>query len=128
MTSVHDIFLRAYAVAADEKAKKKKKRKVGSSVGTDANWPDHALVFDTETRITADQSLTFGVYRLCELREGKYVVTKEGVFFADNLPEKDRRGPKTAKDTAISDVPAFPPEFPMHTRSECKRKIFYPAM
>jgi hypothetical protein len=44
-----------------------------------SKWPQQALVFDTETRITADQSLTFGVYRLCE-------VTQEGILYADYLP------------------------------------------
>src|SRR6266851_1584429 len=44
-------------------------------------WAEHALVFDTETRITADQSLTFGVYRLCTLREGRYMVEEEGLFY-----------------------------------------------
>ena len=34
-------------------------------------WPDHTLVFDAETRITPDQSLTFGVYRLCTLKNDK---------------------------------------------------------
>ena len=63
MTQTHDIFLRAYAVTAD----KKQKRKRSANAGDDSKWPEHALVFDTETRITADQSLTFGVYRRCAL-------------------------------------------------------------
>jgi hypothetical protein len=53
-------------------------------------WPGHALVFDTETRITADQSLTFGVYRLCKLVADSYTVTEEGIFYADDLPAQDR--------------------------------------
>ena len=62
------------------------------------------------------------------MRDGKYRVAKEGVFYADDLPAKDRRVLKTYRQTAISDVPSFPPEFPMHTRSEFIKKIFYPAM
>ncbi len=62
MKTVHDIFLRAFAVAADQK----KRPKRSSRPSDDLKWPKHALVFDTETRITVDQSLTFGVYRCCE--------------------------------------------------------------
>ena len=62
MTHVHDIFVRAYVVATE-----KKKGRKSAPKNDDPKWPQHALVFDTETRITADQSLTFGVYRLCEL-------------------------------------------------------------
>jgi hypothetical protein len=45
------------------------------------------LVFDTETRTDASQRLTFGSYRFFvgnDLRE-------EGLFYADDLPVKDRR-------------------------------------
>jgi len=55
MTQTHDIFLRAYAVGPD----KKQKRKRRAFAGDDSKWPEHALVFDTETRITADQSLIY---------------------------------------------------------------------
>lgn len=48
--------------------------------------PRAMLVFDTETRTDASQRLTFGSYRFLvndQLRE-------EGLFFADDLPSKDR--------------------------------------
>jgi hypothetical protein len=49
--------------------------------------PDAMLVCDTETRIDATQNLTFGSYR--------FIVTgqclEEGLFYADDLPEKDRQ-------------------------------------
>lgn len=91
-------------------------------------WAEHALVFDTETRITADQSLTFGVYRLCTLREGRYMVEEEGLFYADDLPSKDRRILRSYMRKAISDVATFPPRFPLYSRSEFIKQIFYPAM
>src|SRR6516162_2654025 len=49
--------------------------------------PRAMLVFNTETRTDASQRLTFGSYRFFvnnELRE-------EGLFYADDLPPKDRR-------------------------------------
>ena len=74
MKTVHDIFLRAYAVA--EAGEKEHKRT--SRTNDEPKWPEHAFVFDTETRITADQSLTFGVYRLCKVVDDSYTVTEEG--------------------------------------------------
>jgi hypothetical protein len=49
--------------------------------------PHAMFVFDTETRTDACQQLTFGSYRFFvngELRE-------EGLFYADDLPSKDRK-------------------------------------
>ena len=115
-----------------QRTRNKKKRKGRLRVGiaeVDDKWPEHALVFDTETRITADQSLTFRrISPLFNSKTENTQVTKEGIFYADDLPAKDRRVLKTIEDTAISDVPSFPPKFPMHTRSEFIKKIFYPAM
>ena len=121
---VHDIFLRAYAVMAD----KKEKRKRNSHAGDDPKWPEHALVFDTETRITADQSLTFGVYRLCKLVDDSYAVTEEGIFYADDLPAKDRKVLHNYVHTAVSDVASFPPRFPLYSRSEFMKRVFWPAI
>src|SRR5205809_5167232 len=110
MTHVHDIFVRAYVVATE-----KKKGRKSAPKNDDPKWPQHALVFDTETRITADQSLTFGVYRLCELVEDRYRVTQEGIFYEDDLPARDREVLESYQRTAISDVPSFPPEFPLYS-------------
>jgi hypothetical protein len=128
MIEKHDIFLRAYAVRAGRKKKTKKKGKSPSKKPDDPKWPEYALVFDTETRITPDQSLTFGVYRRCQLVSGEYRVTEEGIFYADDLPAKDRRTLDTYMQTAIPDVPSFPPEFPLYDRSEFIRRIFWPAI
>src|SRR5438552_14987300 len=124
MTQVHDIFVRAYAVATKEK----KERKKASRKVEDPKWPEHALVFDTETRITADQSLTFGVYRLCELVGDRYVVMQEGILYADDLSAKDREVLESYQRTAISDVPSFPPEFPLYSRTEFMRRVFWPTI
>src|SRR5437667_12526306 len=66
MVQTQDIFLRALAVAPDKK-KRKGTYRPSTPAADDSKWSKVALVFDTESRITADQSLTFGVYRLCEL-------------------------------------------------------------
>jgi hypothetical protein len=124
MSQTHDIFLRALAVVLD----KKKKRKKRAHAGNDPNWSEHALVFDTETRITADQSLTFGVYRLCTLVDDSYAVTEEGIFYADDLPAKDREVLEAYMRTAIPDVASFPPRFPLYSRSQFMKRVFRPAL
>jgi hypothetical protein len=124
MTQTHDIFLRAYAFATD----KKKKQKHSAHAGDDPKWAQHALVFDTETRITVDQSLTFGVYRLCKLVNDIYAVTEEGIFYADDLPAKERKALDSYIKTAVSDVASFPPTFPLYPRSEFMKRVFKPAI
>lgn len=124
MKTINDIFLRAYAISAEQK----KPRKNVASTKNDPKWPEHALVVDTETRITADQSLTFGVYRLCDLRNDKYVITQEGIFYADDLPANERHVLEMYCQTAIPDVVSFPPRFPLYSSSEFMKKVFWPAI
>src|SRR5712692_6664897 len=125
---LHDIFLRAYAVVADKKQERKGKPKRNARASSDSKWAERALVFDTETRITADQSLTFGVYRLCALADDSYTVTEEGIFYADDLPAKERKMLHTYIHTAVSDVASFPPRFPLYSRSEFMKRVFWPAI
>jgi hypothetical protein len=93
-----------------------------------SKWAEHALVFDTETRITADQSLTFGVYRLCKLMEGRYTATEEGIFYADDLLATERKVLRSYTKTAVSDVKSFPPRFPLYSRSQFLRRVLWPAI
>jgi|SRR5271156_294345 len=120
----HDIFLRAHAVVADDK----KKHNHNPLSDEESKWPQHTLVFDTETRITADQSLTFGVYRRCKLRRDRYEITEEGIFHADELPLNELHVLKTYMDTAIPDAKFFPPRFPLYPRTEFMKRVFWPAI
>ena len=72
-----DIFVRAYAVPLEKKEPK------GFLENAQPKWPDYALVFDCESRVTADQTLTFGFWRFCELRNGEYLPVEEGIFHDD---------------------------------------------
>jgi hypothetical protein len=56
---------------------------------SEPKWSDYALVFDCESRITADQTLTFGFWRFCELRNGEYVALEEGIFHDNALSAKE---------------------------------------
>jgi hypothetical protein len=120
----HDIFLRALAVPRDRKDKSKH----GGQESDGSKWPEHALVFDTETRITADQALTFGVYRLCQLLDDCYLVTEEGVFYADGLPGKEIEVLQRHIDASVPDVASFPPMFPLYSRSDFMKRVFWPAL
>ncbi len=126
MKTTHDIFVRAYAVPAEQKKQKKQKSRSRASGGP--KWTQYALVFDTETCITPDQSLTFGVYRRCELLNGSYRTTQEGIFHADDLSKKHLDIVLEYIASAISDVSSFPPEFPCYSKSELMRRVFWPAL
>src|SRR5208282_1510790 len=129
MIETHDLFLRALAVPA---AKKKKKTKDGEEgeryLADEPKWPDTVIAFDTESRITVDQSLTFGVWRLCKSVEQKYEIIEEGIFHADDLSAKDIKILETYMETAVPDVRSFPPRFPLYSRSKFMKKVFWPAL
>ncbi len=72
-----DIYVRAHTVPLE------KKKRDGSRQNNEPRWPDYALVFDCESRITADQTLTFGFLRFCELRNKEYLPLEEGIFHDD---------------------------------------------
>lgn len=78
MSQQYDIYVRAHTAQLEKKQRKSKRQDV------EPKWPDCALVFDCESRITADQTLTIGSWRFCELRDNEYVCTEEGIFHDDN--------------------------------------------
>lgn len=95
----HDIYLRAHTVAEEDTEKLNDDKQSGVRT-TDPKWSDYALVFDCESRITADQTLTFGFWRFCELREGSYAVLEECIFHDDGLKAKELELLRTfARDT-----------------------------
>jgi hypothetical protein len=79
-SGVHDIYVRAHTPV---KVKKPWNRPRSSK------WPKYCLVFDTETTIDPKQKLTFGCYRRCQREAGGYRCIEEGLFYADDLPERD---------------------------------------
>lgn len=98
MRGLHqDIYVRAHTRPIDQHERPPLPRK-------EPKWSDYALIFDCESRVTPDQSLTFGFWRFCELRDGEYVVLEEGIFHDDGLSPKEitllrkfaRRKPETA--------------------------------
>jgi hypothetical protein len=76
MSEHHNIFLRAHTVQLEKTTRPSKR--------DEPRWPDYVLVFDSESRITADLPLTFGFWRFCDLRDNRYICTEEGIFHNDN--------------------------------------------
>src|SRR5579872_3423414 len=130
MIETHDLFLRALAVPVSKKQKKKAEASANDEEGNthEPTWPDHFLAFDTESRITVDQSLTFGVWKRGKLVGEKYEVIEEGIFYADDPPATELNVLRTYVETAIPDVPSFPPRFPLYSRSQFMKKVFWPAL
>src|SRR5207253_3880169 len=72
------IFLRVHSVKVSKVPKKPRKRQAGEETAKIPRWPEYALIFDTETRTTVDQTLMFGIYRICKLVDRKYLCEREG--------------------------------------------------
>jgi hypothetical protein len=97
-----------------------------------AKWPDRILVFDTETTIDTRQNLTFGVYRLCQLVDGRYACSEEGLFYTDNLDPRQRKILESYVESAIAhiEVKSFPPRITLklHPRWKFVEKILWKAV
>ena len=79
------------------------------------------LVFDTETRTDSAQRLTFGSYRF--FVGGQCL--EEGLFYGDDLPEKDRRVLESYVSTHSADVAnKGVRQLRLLTRKEFVRKLF----
>src|ERR1700730_16033847 len=81
MSEPHDIFVRAHTVVPEKKRPQRP---------SPAKWPEHVLVFDTETTIDTAQKLNFGAYRLCMLGPAGYQCVEEGLLYADVLDVPQR--------------------------------------
>src|SRR5262245_5153864 len=73
-------------------------------------WPDHVLLFDTETRTSIDQTFVFGIYRILTLVDGQYRCIEEGVFY-DGLSKEELKAIRkfAANNFPEIEVPCFPP-------------------
>src|SRR5260370_28720176 len=85
MPELFDIYLRSHTLQLEKKQGKVARQNVEPA----PKWPDCALVFDCESRLTADQSLTFGFWRFCGLQNGDYVTLEEGILHDEGLSAKE---------------------------------------
>jgi len=82
MDKVNDIYVRAYTLQLDAKRREKHRT-------NEPRWCNHALVWDAESKITPDQTLTFGFWRFCELQNREYVALEEGIFHENSLSAEE---------------------------------------
>jgi hypothetical protein len=76
----HDIYVRAHTYPIEPKGREERRSEI-----TEPKWSDYALIFDCESRITADQTLTFGFWQFCELRQKRYTALEEGLLHDDGV-------------------------------------------
>jgi len=85
------VAVRVFAVPSTVENEQSETRKVTRK----RREPQRSLVFDTETTIDASQRLSFGVWRYYVDRRtglpGQHCV-EEGIFYADDLPERNPEG------------------------------------
>jgi hypothetical protein len=124
MTLNKDIFLRSHVVEVDPK----------QPLVSDYNepkWPEYALVFDTETTLDPkDQSLLFGFYRVCRLRDNAYHCIEEGILHADDLASEYREAISRYVRTFLSEVvhEDYDERIHVYSRSQFIEKIFFYAI
>src|SRR5215831_13548041 len=121
-----DIYLRAHT------AEVQKPPESPRITAKPAQWPDHVLLFDTETRTSIDQSFIFGIYRICKLMDGHYRCSEEGIFY-DKLSTPELNAVRSFAKNTFSDieVPSFPPNvrFSVHgSLLEFMERVFFPAL
>jgi len=75
----HDIYVRAHTIQLEQASRKR------PAFIADQKCPDYALVFDCESLVTPDQTLTFGFWRFGQRRNGRYVPLEEGILHDDGL-------------------------------------------
>jgi hypothetical protein len=78
------IFFRAHTV-------KVRKRPKASSKTDNAmpRWPERALLADTESRTSVDQTITIGICRACTLIDGQYRCDEENWFTTSSFQQKN---------------------------------------
>ncbi len=91
------------AVRAWSERTAKKKPKAGRG-RRQRELPDirHVLFLDTETTVDAAQGLLFGGFRYCRLDGAAVTCVAEGLFHADDLPERDSDGMQALRGYAAS--------------------------
>jgi hypothetical protein len=121
-----DVFFRSHVVELEPKPPM-------VSTYDEAIWPEYALVFDTETTLDPrEQSLLFGMYRVCRSWGGsEYVCVEEGIFHDDNLrPEyldviTDYVSPPRDSEVMSDD---YDDNIHAYTRSQFVESVFFEAV
>lgn len=114
--------VRAHTVRTDraEPAGRTKARR--TTTDWQATWRELTLVIDCETTIDPSQRLTFGGYRVLD---GETLL-EEGLFIADDLPDRDRTTIETYARAHRQDNERGQPLL-VRTRASFLREVFFPV-
>lgn len=97
----------------------------------DPVWPDSMVVFDTETTTDATQRLNFGGFGYYRREGGVYVPVQEGLFYADDLQDRDPEGYECLRRHCIAHhartTPTGDPELYCLSRAEFVERILWRA-
>jgi len=126
---IHDLYLRAHVVIPDDESKEEQKQ-ASKSARWPKVWPDYALVLDTETTLDLEQSLTFGVWRFCQLQGTEYVALQEGIFYRDGLAKKDIQTIRAYAKNHLADglVSGADREISVLSRAEFVERVFWESV
>jgi hypothetical protein len=121
------IFLRSHTVKVQ-----KRPPKSPWITASPTQWPDRILLFDTETRTSIDQTFTFAIYRICDLVDGQYRCSEEGIVY-DKLSTRELNIIRKFATTTLADieVPSFPPNIRLSVHAslpEFMEHVFFPAL
>ena len=119
-----DVFFRSHVV-------KLKSKKPLVSTYNEPQWPEYALVFDTETTLDPQQqSLLFGFYRVCRLHENRYECVEEGILHADDPEPRDKDLIDAFARGSQSEVTSsdYDENIHIYSRSDFVEKVFFEAV
>src|SRR5215472_538735 len=122
MTEHRDIYLRAHTAKHTDKPRERRQR---SDVSV-PKWPEHVLIFDTETRTDVHQDLMFGFYRVCRLIGDRYVCESEGVVYSEEITKEELNEIGTFVLNTFTDVEVkqFPPQVRFQVRRSFPEFMF----
>ena len=126
--SIHDLYLRAHIVVSGNTSEQVESSAKRSR--TPKLWPDHALVWDTETMLDLNQTLNFGVWRFCELHGTEYPAVQEGIFYRDGLAREDIQTIVAYAQKHLTDglVNGAERELKVLSRAEFVEKVFWESV
>jgi len=129
MGDCRDIYLRTHTTKDTEKPRGMPRRTELSV----PRWPEHALIFDTETRTDVHQDLMFGFYRTCRLVGDVYLCESEGIVYSEAITKEELNqiGVFVSRTLADVEVKQFPPQTRLQAHKsfpEFMQKVFWPAV
>src|SRR5437016_2148942 len=122
------IAVRAYALPRKTRTATQPKKM--ASGGQAHQWRDLVLIIDCETTIDETQRLQFGSYRVCRwTASGDLECVEEGLFHADELPERDPDGyarlQEYAETRAASVAPGCSTLLGLTSRRDFLEEVFW---